>query len=318
MAAATRPKVVITGATGLLGRALLAEFSRAGSPYDVVGTAFSRAAGPIKRVDLTDAAAVRAFVEAERPAVLVHAAAERRPDVCEGDERATTALNVTAVAGLVAAAKDVGAWPLCLSTDYVFDGTAAPYSVDAAPNPLNKYGVSKRAGEVAALEAHPEAAVLRVPILYGPSSDFNESAVTVVAKAVRNHDAPVAVDAWASRYPTYTEDVAVVIRQMADAKVAGKDMSGVFHWSGDEALTKFDQACIMGEVLGVPVDHLAPNSEPPSGAPRPRDCHLDTSRLESLGIGQRTPFRTAITRVLEECVAAETVTAAPASTAVDS
>jgi len=54
----------------------------------------------------------------------------------------------------------------------------------------------------------------------------------------------------------------------------------------------------MGEVLGLPTDHLTPDTTPPSGAPRPKNCELDISDLEKLGIGRQTPFRQGLQQVL--------------------
>lgn len=303
---ASVPKVMVTGASGLLGRALMRELQDNGAgAYEVVGTAFSRATDVLRKVDLTDPAAVEELVVAEAPRVIVHAAAERRPDVCEGDADATRKLNVEAVTSLAKAAGTVGAWVIGISTDYVFDGTSPPYKVDDEPKPLNSYGVSKRAGEVALLEANPDAAVLRVPVLFGHTKDLSESAVTVVAQAVRNEarKETITVDGWGQRFPTFTDDVAVVIRGMIDAHVSGTPLKGIFHWSGDERLTKYDQAIVMGRVLGCDTAHLVASRDPPGGAPRPRDCCMDVSRLTDAGVAtQRTPFEVAIAAVLRGCL----------------
>jgi len=130
------------------------------------------------------ATAVAAALAAHRPAVVVHAAAERRPDVCERDPAAAEALNVDAVWTLARACARQGAAFLHISTDYLFDGTAAPYREDAAFSPLNAYGAQKARGELAARAAHPGACVLRVPVLFGPTDDLSESAVTAVSGTV--------------------------------------------------------------------------------------------------------------------------------------
>lgn len=85
--------VLVTGGSGLLGRAIMEELRQAS--LLVVGLAFSRAdpEKQLRRVDLTDDAQVREVVEELHPKVIVHCAAERRPDVCEGDEKATQSIN---------------------------------------------------------------------------------------------------------------------------------------------------------------------------------------------------------------------------------
>jgi S-adenosylmethionine synthetase len=122
-------RVVVTGGSGLLGRAIVRVFTAGGA--EVVGTAMSRVKGALKQLDITDkagtrsnlqsrshCAAVIAFMNEYRPDVIVHAAAERRPDKCEGDEGATTALNVDGTRNVIAGAAAVGAFLIYISTDY--------------------------------------------------------------------------------------------------------------------------------------------------------------------------------------------------------
>lgn len=71
-----------------------------------------------------------------------------------------------------------------ISTDYVFDGTAPPYEVDATPNPLQFYGETKLGGEKAIESVYPEAVILRVPILYGKTEFNGESAINILIDVV--------------------------------------------------------------------------------------------------------------------------------------
>ncbi|WP_404944707.1 sugar nucleotide-binding protein, partial [Ralstonia pickettii] len=83
---------------------------------------------------------------------------------------------------------------------------------------LNIYGRTKLEGEAALLAASPLSCVLRLPLLYGPIVDWSESAVTSLVPAIAASARPgadaVGMDAWAIRYPTYTPDVADVIRAL--------------------------------------------------------------------------------------------------------
>jgi hypothetical protein len=87
-----------------------------------------------------------------------------------------------------------------MTIDYVFDGSKPPYATTDAPNPLNLYGKTKLAGEVATLTALPSAGVLRVPVLYGCIQELGESAVSVIAKGVTDTSKPSIQDHWAYRY----------------------------------------------------------------------------------------------------------------------
>lgn len=295
-------KVAVIGASGLLGRAVVRELA-AGTDWQVTQTAFRRAGPQQVALDVRDAEAVAAFVAHAAPDAIVVAAAERRPDICENAPAEARALNVDAVRHVAQAARRRGAWVLSISTDYVFDGTQPPYRCDDAPNPLNAYGRSKLEGERALLDATDDALVLRLPLLYGPVVDWQESAVTSLVPAVlasaRADAKPAAMDAWATRYPTFTPDVAFVIRELLTRHANGNAVRGIAQWSGDEPMTKYRIAERLAQALGVKA-RLFAQTEPADATPRPRDCHLDSSRLESLGIGRRTPFDAAIGAVLGE------------------
>ncbi|HTH62775.1 MAG TPA: SDR family oxidoreductase [Paraburkholderia sp.] len=294
-------KVAVIGASGLLGRALVDELA-ATSGWQVAQTAFRRAAPHRTPLDIRDAHAVARYIDREAPDAIVIAAAERRPDVCEQDPQAARALNVDAVRTIATAARRHGAWVLSISTDYVFDGTDPPYRCDDAPNPLNAYGRSKLEGERALFDATDAGLVLRLPLLYGPIVDWRESAVTslvpAIAASARDGAKPAVMDAYATRYPTFTPDVACVIRELLARRAQGNPVCGIAQWSGDEPMTKHDIAQRLAAALGLSA-RLVAQTSPADATPRPRDCHLDASRLEALGIGRPTPFDAGIRAVLD-------------------
>ncbi|KAJ1958672.1 hypothetical protein EC988_000173 [Linderina pennispora] len=281
------PKVIITGASGLLGRAVVAEFE--GRGFDVIGTAFSRARDELRKLDLSDTAAVAAFVGAEKPQAIIHCAAEKRPDVAEQNKEATERLNAEVPGHLAALAKQHGAFFVYISTDYVFDGTSPPYQVDDKPNPLNFYGRTKLAGEWAVQEANPQAAILRVPILYGPAEDIKESAVNLLLGAVKDASKETKMDDYQKRFPTNTLDVARVLADMAEISVgaAGEGVGGVFHFSAKEEMTKYAMCQVFAGILGnASIDHLVPVRDKPTEAvaSRPDNTQLSTEALEQIGI----------------------------------
>ncbi|CAG9226392.1 dTDP-4-dehydrorhamnose reductase [Paraburkholderia sabiae] len=294
-------KVAVIGASGLLGRAIVGELAQQ-RDWQLVQTTFSRQSPDSVQLDIRDADAVDRFIERERPDAIVIAAAERRPDVCENDPALARALNVDAVRAIASAARRHRAWVLSISTDYVFDGTKPPYRYDATPSPVNAYGRSKLEGEQALAETTDFGCVLRLPLLFGPIVDWRESAVTslvpaIAASARTSPEAkPAVMDAWAIRYPTYTPDVAIVVRRLLERHARGEAVCGTVQWSGDEPMTKHDIAQRLANALQIDAQ-LTPQHTPTDATPRPHNCHLDSSRLEALGIGRRTPFDTAIREV---------------------
>ena len=169
-------KVLITGASGLLGRAIFNELT-VNTDWNIVGLAYSRVGPNLKKIDLCNSKEVEEFLLEFRPDVVVHSAAERRPDVVENQEEKTKQLNVTSTETIAKVVSQLNAFMLYISTDYVFDGKHPPYAPNAQTNPLNKYGQSKLDGEIVARQIC-NAGVLRVPILYGPIEYIKESAVT--------------------------------------------------------------------------------------------------------------------------------------------
>lgn len=292
-------RVMITGASGLLGRAVLQEFENDES-WTAQGLAFSRAGNKLKKVDITDRHAVADAMQYFKPSVVIHSAAERRPDVVECQAEATHALNVSATQYLCQAAAAVGASVIYISTDYVFDGKNPPYQETDLPNPLNAYGKSKLEGEKVTLAESSANAVLRVPILYGQVETLDESAVTVLFPKVKDTATTCVMSDYERRYPTHCKDVAAVLRHLADKKVEGEDISGVYHWSGDENMTKYDMAVAMAKAFNLPTDHIIADKNPSGGAPRPYDAHLSTSRVNALGISQSSKFSVEIKPVLEK------------------
>jgi dTDP-4-dehydrorhamnose reductase len=108
-------KIVVTGATGLLGRAVMETLKE----HDPLGIGFSRATHPIVKLDLTDSSALSDFLQKHRPEVVIHAAAERRPDVAEQNEEGTLQLNIESCRVIARLASKLYFKLIYISTDYV-------------------------------------------------------------------------------------------------------------------------------------------------------------------------------------------------------
>ncbi|KAF5545213.1 dTDP-4-dehydrorhamnose reductase [Fusarium phyllophilum] len=230
--------VLITGATGLLGREVATTFGL--KNWNVKGTGYSRADGiNTFKVNLRNETEVGEFLDETkfavpslygccasrltllptfRPQVIVHCAAQRFPDKVDKDPEGARELNVAASKALAKLAADRDIFVIYISTDYVFPGTPgdAPYEADAKPHPTNLYGQTKLDGERAVLDTLKQAGkeglgvVLRVPVLYGNAETPAESAVNVLMDALwkaQTQGAEISMDHWAIRYPTNTEDI---------------------------------------------------------------------------------------------------------------
>jgi len=293
-------RVLVTGASGLLGRSIMKSFS---DVEYLIGTTFSRpATDRLVKCDLRDEEAIRKLLLETTPDVIIHCAAERRPDVAEKDHNATHLLNVGVTETLATLVNELhlSAWILLISSDYIFDGSSPPYTPNATPNPLSFYGKSKLASEEVLRRIKPSCGILRVPVLYGDVEYLDESSVMNIAKLVMS-GSPVTLDNWQLRYPTFVDDVAFAIRSLVDRKQEHCGLSGTWHLSGDEQFTKYTMGEAMAQLLGIDFSHVSPNNEePPKDVLRPYNAKLDTTALKLMGVLRVTPFRQAIKPILEK------------------
>lgn len=296
-------KTLLTGASGLLGRALTKQLSRR-SDVELTATAFSRARPPMVVADITKPEEVEALFARARPDIVIHAAAERRPDVVDASPAQARTLNVAATETIARACAKYNAFLIYISTDYVYDGTNPPYFPDSPLNPLNEYGTLKLEGEHAVRAAlggascAAPAAIIRIPLLYGPVERLEECSVTELALKLKT-GAPCSVEHWATRYPLHVDDVADAIIRIADARIVAPEQLAaarangglpIFLLSGPQGLTKYEMLAKMAAALGLDASFVHPDPNPPAGAPRPKDCRMDTSLIESLGYRPRVDF----------------------------
>jgi len=281
-------KVLITGARGQLGQALLRL-----RPANWVVSAFGS-----DQLDISDFHVVRQVVDQIRPTVILNAAAYNAVDRAEADSSRAMAVNAEGPLNLARAANDVGARLVHISTDYVFDGVARqPYTELAEPNPINVYGRSKLQGERLVLAEQPNALVVRTAWVY---SDALNNFVATVLKAARSGQHLRVVDDQTGT-PTFAGNLAqAVIELIEHADAAG----GVYNYTGATALTRYEFAKAILEVATA-VDeedgakstkdisvyrtalmNLRPvsSSDYPSAAARPKYTALDCQKIKGLGI----------------------------------
>jgi len=277
-------KVVVTGASGVLGSAVYNAFQQAG--HQVLGLAHSRSTGTLKRLDLLDEKETRQAFTDFSPDWVVHCAAERRPDVAEKDPDGARRLNASVPAYLAELSKTLHFTLIYISTDYVFDGTSPPYTPASKTNPLQLYGQSKLDGEIAILGVDgAQAVVLRVPVLYGPAPKNSDSAINVLLDVVQDQSGKqYKMDHYATRYPTNVVDIASFLVRLSGVK---QPIPPIVHYSADEPFTKYEICLIFAKILGLSHKHIIADADPPTGAgatTRPRDCHLYTRETEDLNV----------------------------------
>src|ERR687889_1995040 len=197
-------RVLITGAAGMVGRAL-AEHCRARG--DEV-FAFDRAG-----LDITDERAVRETFKGLRPDAAVNCAAWTDVDGCELDPQRAFLVNSQGVEALATAARITGASFVTVSTDYVFDGRREGhfYTQRDDPHPLSAYGAAKLEGERRAQAAAARTSVVRTGWVFGRGG--TNFLATIVERARRGERLKAIHDSWGT--PTYAPDLASRLRELA-------------------------------------------------------------------------------------------------------
>jgi dTDP-4-dehydrorhamnose reductase len=259
-------KVLVTGASGMLGRDLVLAAGNAG--HDVVGFGHTE-------LDVTDRALSEGKLEAERPDLVINAAAWTDVDGAEEAEAEAMAVNGTAAGHLAAAAHAVGAGIVYVSTDYVFDGEKrAPYVESDQPAPLSAYGRTKLAGEEATAAATPRHFIVRSSWLFGTGGgNFVE---TMLRLAEDHGEVLVVRDQVGS--PTYTWHLAHgIVRLIEGLEYGIHHMAGGGSCSWYEfAQEIFEQAQVDRKVLSATTDMLG------RPAPRPAFSALASQREHAI------------------------------------
>jgi dTDP-4-dehydrorhamnose reductase len=280
-------RVLITGGGGQLASDLEAHLQ---GGADVL-------APPRGELDITDDAAVAAAFAALRPTLVFNCAAFHNVEVCEREEDTAFAVNARAVKRLAQRCAEADARFVHLSTNYVFDGTAAePYDEDALPSPRSIYAISKLAGEHAALAYAPGALVVRTAGLYGlhgSASKGGNFVTRMIARAREQGALKVVADQELT--PTFTADLAAGILAAADARVTGVlhvTNSGATSWHG------FTEAIMELAGVDVPVEP-AQTVIAPGAADRPLNGVLRSPASERAGLAPLRPWRDALIDYLE-------------------
>jgi dTDP-4-dehydrorhamnose reductase len=202
-------KIVVLGAGGRLGAALVREFR---PKYDVAG--FDHA-----QLDLSNLEGLREKVGATTFDVLINAAAFTNVDACETERDRAFLINAEAPGVLAEICNEKDAKLIHFSTDYVFDGEKrAPYTEKDQANPISAYGESKLAGEQNVLAAKDGHLVVRVSWVFGPD---RPSFIDAMIKRAQQDEK---IDAISNKFstPTYTHDIARMLPQFFDRGVAGR------------------------------------------------------------------------------------------------
>lgn len=274
--------VAVTGPSGRLGRAVLAELERDGQ--DVRG--WGRPA-----YDLDDPEAAARLVARDRPELVIHCAAWTDVDGCAREPDLAMRRNARAVRELAEAAVASGAGLVLVSTNEVFDGRRADglgYEESDPVEPGNAYGASKLAGERAAVvayrgqDAEGRLWVIRTAWLYGPPGrDFPAKILAAAARLPAGEPLPVVADEFGS--PTHAPDLAAALL----ALVARAD-PGLYHLANGGRASRLEWAsAVLARCRPGQATRPIGQAEYPRPSAPPRWGVLATAKAAAAGVTMR-------------------------------
>jgi dTDP-4-dehydrorhamnose reductase len=262
-----KPRVIVTGAAGLIGQYFVKTASRWAPGWEVHG--LSRA-----DLDLTDAGAVERIWQSIKPDVVIHCAALSRTKDCEQNPQLARRINVEATAHLARLSKGIPF--LFLSSGEVFDGKTGWYREGDDPNPINFYGKTKLEAEQLVLQ-NPHHTVVRIVLTAGTSQNGDRSFVEDMCRAAKSGKS-LTLYADEYRCPLPAGAIARAIWELA-----GKNTSGLYHLGGRERLSRWEigQALLpwYPELQGHLIEGSARGH---TGAPRPADLSLNCEKIQAL------------------------------------
>lgn len=258
---------LVTGAGGMLGRAVVALLPGATAP--------TRA-----ELDITDRSAVAGAVAGHR--VVVNCAAWTDVDAAEAHEADATRINGDAVSILADACGAAGARLIQVSTDYVFDGHGTePYAEDSPTAPINAYGRSKLAGERATLKAGGH--VVRTAWLYGAHG--RNFVATMLNLAAARDTVDVVTDQVGQ--PTWARALAAQLVELGTRAAAGTAPAGVYHGTASGVASWFDLARATFAAAGLDPERVRPTTSDRFVRPAPRPSYSVLGHAAWAGAGMQ-------------------------------
>ena len=300
-------KIFVTGVGGQLGHDVVNEAAARGYEtaasdiqpvYSGVADGTAAAAAPYYQLDITDRSAVDRTVREIKPDVIIHCAAWTAVDAAEDEENRAKvdAINHLGTKYIAEAAKAVDAKMVYISTDYVFDGKGErPWQPDDKNYaPLNVYGASKLAGELAVSGLLSKYFIVRIAWVFGLNG---KNFIKTMLNVGKTHDAVRVVNDQIGT-PTYTLDLARLLVDMIETEKYGyyhaTNEGGYISWY-DFTKEIYRQASMTTKVTPVTTAEYGL-----SKAARPFNSRLDKSKLREAGFKPLPDWKDALGRYLKE------------------
>jgi dTDP-4-dehydrorhamnose reductase len=272
-------RVLITGASGRVGRALLASLPEGTEAEVLLEPSVGEIGYPSYHADITDRKGTVMAVTCASPDVLVHLAAMTDVDGCERNPETALRVNRDGTGHLAEACAACDAAMVYISTDYVFDGKSGPYAETDQPNPVSAYGRSKLGGEQAATERTGKLSIIRISVPFGPRVEGvgNNFVSYLDEKLAAGEDVRVVTDQFTT--PSWLDELAEFIWT-----VIRKGERGIVHYGTSDRLSRYEMALGLCRVRGYDTKRVTPiaTADLKLPAPRPLESGFITGRAAAI------------------------------------
>lgn len=277
-------RILVTGASGLLGLNLALEASQQHTVFGTVNAhRLITSSFTVLQTDLLAPGSLERVLDETQPDWVIHCAALANVDACEADPALAVKLNSELPGKLAKYVARGGARLVHISTDAVFDGQRGDYTEEDTPNPLSVYARTKLDGERAVSEADSRAIIARVN-LFGWSLGGSRSLAEWFLSNLREKKQVMGfTDVLFC--PLLANDLAQVLLKMLE-----KDLSGLYHAVGGRCLSKYEFGMALAHRFGFDQSLIAPTSVLDGGLKAARSPNL-TLRTEKLAraLGEPLP-----------------------------
>jgi dTDP-4-dehydrorhamnose reductase len=260
-------KILVTGAIGQLG----SELKVLSENYSQFEWVFADRI----QVSLDKLSVLKNQLEGIRPAIILNCGAYTAVDKAETEQELADIVNHKAVKIISQYANDHQVKLIHISTDYVFDGTSAvALTEEAKTQPINVYGATKRAGELACLEANPDAVIIRTSWVY---SRFGNNFVKTMQRLLQERDTISVVNDQIGS-PTYAADLAQAIMDIVTAQ---EWIPGIYNYSNEAEISWYEFVLAIQEIGGYSCEVKGiPSSSYPTPSKRPAFSLLDKTKIK--------------------------------------
>lgn len=227
-------------------------------------------------LDIRNTSELSAIVSDYKPECIIHMAALGDVDLCESDKNLAWKTTVEPSIALAKIASKTGIFSVYLSTDYVFDGVRGNYCEDDVPNPVNYYGLTKMAGEIAFRSSGVDCAIVRTSSIYGLGPGRMNFAKFLIERIEKGEEVRALIDQYTS--PTYAQLLASAILEIVERR-----LTGIFHVAG-ERMSRYEFALRVAEKLGLNKELIkaVEIKDVKWVARRPKDSSLNTERTRRM------------------------------------